>query len=287
MPDFRTVLITGASTGIGRACARRLDDAGWTVFAGVRREQDGRTLDAGSSERLRPVVLDVTRSETIAAAAAGVADVVGRRGLDGLVNNAGIGVGGPLEFLDLGDLRRQFEVNTFGAVAVTQALLPFLRRARGRIVNMSSISGRFSYPFLGPYAASKFALEALSDALRLEVRRHGVRVSIVEPGCIETPIWDKARERAGQLRATLPAEAFEVYEGLETALARTIELGAARCIPADAVAERVEHALTARRPRVRYPVGADARIGTLLARVLPDRLRDWLVARELRRLTGG
>ncbi|PYR57414.1 MAG: short-chain dehydrogenase/reductase, partial [Acidobacteria bacterium] len=170
VPVTRRVLITGSSTGIGEACARRLDAAGWRVFAGVRREEDGQRLRAGMSSRLTPVLLEVTDAASMARAARTIGVEGADAGLDGLVNNAGIAVAGPLEYLPIADFRRQLEVNVVGPLAVTQALLPAIRARRGRIVLMGSIAGRMTVPFLGPYSASKFALEAMADALRVELQ---------------------------------------------------------------------------------------------------------------------
>ncbi len=194
-PWFPAVLVTGASTGIGRATGLYLQARGFRVFASVRRETDAADLSGAT-----PVLLDVENAESIRAAADAVGAALEDGALQGLVNNAGIAVSGPLEFLEMSDLRHQFEVNLFGQVAVTRAFLPLLRRAKnGRIVNMSSISGRITAPLLGPYSMSKFALEAFSDALRRELSPFGLSVSVVEPGAIKTPIWDKAstRRRSG------------------------------------------------------------------------------------------
>lgn len=274
------VVITGASTGIGRACALHLDRLGFQVFAGVRRVVDGQALEKEASDRLQPVMLDVTEAGTIAAAVQTVEAAVDRAGLAGLVNNAGIVVAGPLEFLPLDRLRRQFEVNVIGQVAVTQAFLPLLRRGQGRVINMGSISGRVATPLLGPYAASKFALEALTDSLRAELLPWGIQVSIVEPGAVITPIWDKSASAGSEMLRHLSPRAHELYgpamaRGLENAR-RTGQRG----VPAEMVARVVAHALTARRPRTRYLVGQDARIGAILARLLPDRLRDRLIVRQ-------
>ena len=186
-----SVVITGASTGIGEACALHLDQLGWRVFAGVRKDSDGEALQRKASPRLMPVRIDVTDAASIAGAREIVARELGDRGLDGLVNNAGVVVAGPLEFVPMDDLRRQLEINVIGQIAVTQAFLSFVRTARGRIVNIGSVSGKMATPFVGPYAASKFAMEALTDALRCELRPWGIQVSIVEPGSIATPIWEK------------------------------------------------------------------------------------------------
>mgnify|MGYP005812392829 CR=1 FL=1 len=204
---MRSVLVTGASTGIGRATALRLDAAGWRVFAGVRREEDAEALRAAGSERLVPLTLDVTDADHLAAAAARV-EAAGE-GLDGLVNNAGVAIPAPLETIPIEDLRRQIEVNLIAQVAVTQALLPELRRARGRIVFIASIGGRIAFPLNGPYHAAKFGIEAVGDVFRQELRPWGLRVSIVEPGSIATPIWERGtttaeavQERAGPILGT-------------------------------------------------------------------------------------
>ncbi|MDH3524327.1 MAG: SDR family oxidoreductase [Acidobacteriota bacterium] len=279
MSDFDSIVITGASTGIGRACALRFHRLGWRVFAGVRRVADGAALVAETSDRLTPVVIDVTRAETIAAAAAQISAAVGERGLAALVNNAGIGVGGPVEGLDLDKLRHQFEVNLFGQVAVTQALLPLLRAARGRIVNMSSMGGKVSQPFMAPYCGSKHALEAFTDSLREELKPWGMHVAAIEPGVISTPIWDKARAEATDARAAAPAHITALYGAAAERVGKVLGELPKRGIPADRVAAAVEHAVTAPRPRTRYPVGTDARIALLLRRLLGDRAFYWLMGR--------
>src|SRR3954454_3243317 len=195
---MRSVLVTGASTGIGRATALRLDGAGWQVFAGVRKEEDAASLRAEASERLSPLILDVTDAGQIAAAA----EVIEREadgGLDGLVNNAGVAVPGPLETVPLEDLRHQLEVNLVAYVAVTQAMLPQIRRAEGRVVFLSSIGGRIAFPFGGPYHASKFATEAIGDVSRKKLRPWGLRVSLVEPGSIDTPIWERGQRKGEEI----------------------------------------------------------------------------------------
>jgi NAD(P)-dependent dehydrogenase (short-subunit alcohol dehydrogenase family) len=193
------VLVTGASTGIGQACASRLVREGCRVFAGVRRAEDGERLSAAEPERLQWLLLDVTDAAQIAAAAEAVSRQVGEHGLAGLVNNAGIAIGGPLEFVTPDALRRQFEVNVIGLHAVTAAFLPLLRRGNGRIVHMGSISGRIASPFIGPYTASKHAVEGLTDSLRLELAPEGIHVSVIEPGQVRTPIWDKAVATSGKI----------------------------------------------------------------------------------------
>jgi len=276
------VLITGSSTGIGRACALALDRHGFDVFAGVRRAEDGEALRAAASPRLEPLELDVTDADQIAAAAARVREAAGGR-LAGLVNNAGIVVPAPVEGVELDELRRQLEVNVVSQVAVTQAMLPMLRAGRGRIVLMSSIGGRMSTPMLGPYSASKHALEALGDALRQELRPFGIEVALIEPGAIATPFWGKGRAAADRLLGSIDAAVRELYreqiEVVEAAAVAAEERG----IAPERVADAVVHALTAERPRTRYLVGTDARIQAALRRLVPDRVLDRLVARELRR----
>jgi NAD(P)-dependent dehydrogenase (short-subunit alcohol dehydrogenase family) len=280
-------LITGASTGIGRATALQLAAGGWTVLAGVRDPSAGERLSAaaGAPERLIPLTLDVTDAAQIVAAAQrvreqdapGGASAHGR--LDALVNNAGIGVGGPLELISLEDLRRQFEVNVFSQVAVMQALLPALREARGRIVFVSSIGGRVATPFVAPYSASKHAVEALADALRVELSSSHVQVALVEPGAVATPIWDKARGDADSF--IVPPELQQQYGKVQAALRKTIEQTAGRAVAPEVVAATIERALSARRMRSRYVVGTDAKVQLLLSRVLPDRVFDRLVTRVL------
>jgi NAD(P)-dependent dehydrogenase (short-subunit alcohol dehydrogenase family) len=277
----RAVVITGASTGIGAACALRLDRLGFRVFAGVRKPEDGEALQRRGSTRLTTLRLDVTDTESIARAKEFVAELVGEAGLFGLINNAGIAVAGPLEAVPIADLRKQFEVNVIGQVAVTQAFLALLRKSRGRIVNMGSIAGRAAMPLMGPYSASKFALEALTDALRLEVLQWGIQVSIVEPGAIATPIWQKSGEQAEELARTVPEEMKTLYAGVIAGVRTRVAEAAARAIPAEVVAEAVEHALTSARPKTRYLVGHDAKIRALMIKLLPDRLSDWLMIRIL------
>ncbi len=277
-PFLPAVLVTGASTGIGRATALYLQARGFRVFASVRREKDAADLPGAT-----PVLLDVESSESIRAASEAVAGALEDGALEGLVNNAGIAVSGPLEFLEMSDLRRQFEVNLFGQVAVTQAFLPFLRRAKeGRIVNMSSISGRITAPLLGPYSMSKFALEAFSDALRRELEPFGLSVSVVEPGAIKTPIWDKGLDSSKERIARMPERVRELYgRPIETLRQRAQEMSE-RGAPAEKVAQAVHHALTAARPKTRYLVGFDAKITAKLAWLLPDRAMDRLMRRTLR-----
>jgi NAD(P)-dependent dehydrogenase (short-subunit alcohol dehydrogenase family) len=259
----KTVLVTGSSTGIGEACAKRFAAHGWRVLAGVRKAGDA---PAGTEE----VLLDVTDGEAIAAAA-GKLDR-----LDGLVDNAGIAVASPLEYLPLAELRRQLEVNVVGQLAVIQALLPALRPARGRIVIVGSIAGKSALPFLGAYAMSKHALEAMADSLRLELAPDGVHVALVEPGTIATPIWSKPQENVD----ALPEDAITRYGRRIEALRAAAAGRAAKAAPADKVADAIEHALTSDKPKTRYLVGRDARLRSSVEK-LPDRLRDRILTRSL------
>ena len=267
----RSVVVTGASSGIGAVCAARLAAAGWRVHGGVRNGADADTLRGRGIE---PLLLDVTDAEQIAAAAETIGD-----SLDGLVDNAGIAVAAPLELVPLDELRRQLEVNVVGQVAVLQAFLPALRAAKGRIVLMGSVGGRSALPFLGPYAASKHALEAVADCLRVELRPWGMAVSIVEPASIRTSIWEKGAAHAETLRGQLSPGAGELYAAR---LTRFREVALARGPGADPeiVAWAVEHALTAKRPKPRYLIGRDAHIRAWIER-LPTRLRDRVLTRAL------
>ncbi len=286
-------LITGASTGIGRATALRLAGKGWTVLAGVRSPMsdsaaaaagDG-LAEGGTAGRVIPVELDITDAAQIAQALVRVeeesARVAGAEhgGLDALVNNAGIGVGGPLELISPEDLRRQFDVNVFAQIAVTQAMLPALRRAGGRIVFVSSIGGRVAMAFTAPYAASKHAIEAFGDALRVELHSSEVQVALVEPGSVATPIWDKSRAR--NLRVTIPAELQAQYGKVPAAMDKVLRETARRGIAPETVAETIERALTSSRMRARYVVGRDARAMLIARRLLPDHVLDRLVRRVL------
>jgi NAD(P)-dependent dehydrogenase (short-subunit alcohol dehydrogenase family) len=268
------VVITGTSTGIGRATALLLDRGGFRVFAGVRREADGESLRAEASEQLSTLLLDVTDAAAIELAAKTVAAEVGETGLAGLVNNAGIGVAGPIEFLESEDWRRQFEVNLFGPAEVIRLFSPLVRKAKGRIVNVSSAAGRASSPILGAYSASKFALEALSDALRVEVRGSGVSVSIVEPGFIETPMLDKGKSDSEDVIAKFPPAGRELYADAVRNFQSTVESFRKRASAPEDVARAIQRALTAERPKARYTVGIDSKLLTTLARVLPTRAQD-------------
>lgn len=276
------VVVTGASSGIGRATALHLDALGFQVFAGVRREPDGASLRRDASPRLRPVILDVTDAASLATAAKEVEADLDGEGLAGLVANAGIGVGGPVEFVPLDELRHVLEVNSVGMVATLQAFLPLVRVGGGRIVAVGSISGRLAAPFAGPYAASKFAVEALCDSLRVELRPWGLHVALVEPGDVATPIWEKTQRFADEMLARLPDEGRRLYGDLIPAVRERLAQSAKGAASPEGCARAVHHALTARRPKSRYLVGSDAKAQAALAWLVPDRWRDALIARLLR-----
>jgi NAD(P)-dependent dehydrogenase (short-subunit alcohol dehydrogenase family) len=269
-----TVLITGASRGIGRATAIALDRRGLDVIAGVRTPEAGDQLKAEASDRLRTVVIDVTDPDSIAAAA----ESVGPR-LDVLVNNAGVAVGGIVEALPIEELRRQLDINVVGQVAVTQALLPALRETHGRVVFISSVSGRVSAPGMTPYTASKFAIEAIADGLRVELRPWSIDVVLVEPGSIDTDIWRGAVDEFDATTAAMSDEHRRLYDGFLTGSRKFIASTAKRASPVEKVVKAIEEAVTVPRPRTRYLVGADARGQILASRLLPDRAFDALVAR--------
>ena len=272
-------LVTGASSGIGRATALLLDRNDFQVFAGVRRSEHGEDLRQQASERLTPILLDVTDQHSIEAAARSVADKLGGRALAGLVNNAGIDIAGPLETSSIAEARSQFEVNVIGLLAVTQAFLPLLRQGRGRLVNMGSVLGRLAIPLMGAYSASKFALEGLTDALRIELRPWGIHVSLIEPGPVATPLWSKTHLLAG-MNEERGAAAGELYATANAAAHAAFTKFGQTGISPDRVAAKVFEALTASNPKPRYLVGRDAKALSWLASLVPDRIRDRILIKR-------
>lgn len=271
-----TVLVTGASTGIGHATVLHLRELGFDPIAAVRKNEDAERLAAQGARTAR---IDVTDADQIAAAR----EALGDEPLAGLVNNAGIAVAAPLEFLPIDRLRQQLEINLVGQVAVTQAFLPALRRARGRVVNVSSIGGLVGLPLVGAYAASKFGLEGVSDSLRRELRAQGVEVVLIEPGGVKTPIWKKGERLADEMTEGMPPEAERLYGRMMEALrAETAKIEQERGIEPREVAEVIGRALTTPRPRARYLVGRDAKMRAPMAKILPDRVMDRLIGRALR-----
>lgn len=281
----KTVVITGASSGLGKAAAIHLGNLGYRVFAGVRTERSAAELAAVpvSSGELIPVTLDVTEPASIMHAASVIERGSLDTGLWAVVNNAGVCISAPLECVPLAALRTQLETNVVGTVAVLQHLLPQLRASKGRIVNISSGIGNIALPYLGAYAAAQFAKEGLSDALRRELRPLGVRVTVIQPGAIDTPLWAKIRRSANEILASAPVDAERTYLGPFVEFLDTNEVQAqkSRTTPAD-YADVVAAALAATRPKPRYRVGADSWASALARRVLSDRVLDSLIAVHLR-----
>ena len=278
---YGAVLITGASTGIGRDIALHLDRLGFNVYATVRNERDAHDLCLEASPGLVSVLMDVTDPDSIERARDQVSQAVGKDGLAGLVNNAGVGFISPLEYVPMDELRWLFDVNFFGLLAVTQAFLPLIRQGRGRIVNISSTASIFVVPFHGPYTASKFAVNALSDALRLELKPLDVQLSVIVCGNIKTPIWEKGISISDQVSKRLPPQAMELYgEGYRRVFnyfARIGKIG----VPPEMVSRNVVHALTARRAKNVYYVGPDAKLYSFMDKFLFGRLRDSVVMRNI------
>lgn len=281
----KTILVTGASTGIGRASTLALLAEGFRVVAAVRSPQAAEELRSAASpasvSRLETPELDVTNAEQIHGVVARIDAIVGESGLWGLFNNAGISVSGPVEYVPIEGFRRQFEVNVIGQVAVTQACLPLLRKARGRILTTGSIAGFFAAPALAPYSMSKYAIESFNDALRRELRPFGIEVSLLEPGAIATEIWRKALKSSDETTRKPPVGMLETYGGLIEGLQRVAQNTARNASPVELVTRDVIHAFTARRPKTRYRMGSGAATRKLISR-LPDRWADALVAKGLR-----
>jgi NAD(P)-dependent dehydrogenase (short-subunit alcohol dehydrogenase family) len=275
----RAVVVTGASSGIGAATARLLAQKGFITFAGVRTDKAARAA-AAAHENIRPLRLDVTDGMSIAGAAREVAST--DLPLAGVVNNAGIAVAGPLEYVPLVDLRMQLEVNVVGPIAVMQAFLPRVRADRGRLVFVGSISGRFAVPFIAPYSASKFALRALVDALRIELAASRVDVSLIEPGSVKTPIWRKGREAYLPIWDSLPSDANPIYGNAMQAVLRQSEREERSGIPPERVAAVVADALLSPHPKAHYIVGTPARMASLLVSLLPSRMHDRFIRKAMR-----
>ena len=277
-PRAELVLVTGASTGIGAATARELAHRGFHVLAGVRREVDA---DALRSDRIEPRILDITNPAHIAALAQRIADDPAGRPLRALVNNAGIAVNAPVETLPMEEWRRQFDVNLFGHIAMTQAMLPALIDSSGTVVNISSVGGKIAMATYGAYAGSKFAMEAVSDSLRREVAEHGVKVIVVEPGGVITEMSGRGIATAHQLAGEMAPAQHERYDALVDAIVAQADSFTRRGLSAAKAAQVIAGAITAKKPRARYTVGRDAAVLTRLARVLPDRLLDRVLYRNL------
>ena len=272
--EKKTVVITGASSGIGRSSVERMVQSGWHVFATVRKTEDGDRLRSDFGARVTPATMDVTNRSTITAAAEQVASLLQDSGLDGLVNVAGIGTVRPVEYMTRDELQELFDINVFGQIAVTQAFLPLLRAAHGRIVNISSIGAHIAIPFGGFINATKSALGILNDTLRLELHPFGIHVSVVEPGAIKTPAVDKTLGDVDGVIRSLPEDGAVLYGKMLRGFTRRAYEREMKGSSPDVVAKAIQHALTANRPHIRYRVGKHATILATLAAVLPDRLLD-------------
>jgi NAD(P)-dependent dehydrogenase (short-subunit alcohol dehydrogenase family) len=272
----KTALITGASSGIGRASVLQMARAGWHVFAAVRKIEDREKLQAENPASVTPVIMDVTNRSSVFAASEQVSSQLDGRGLDGLANIAGVGIAGPLEYVSPGDLQQIFDINVFGQITVTQAFLPAIRRSRGRIVNITSVGAHIAIPFGGLLNASKAAFGLLSDTLRLELRPFGIHVCTVEPGAIKTPAVDKTLGNVEAAIAKLPPQGAAEYGEMLRNFTRSAYAREMNGSSPEIVAKAVHHALTARRSRVRYRVGKHAQVLSALAEILPDALLDVL-----------
>ena len=280
-PEIQEIaIVTGASTGIGAATARELARRGFHVLAGVRRDRDA---DAIRGPGIEPMIIDITKPDHIQALAARIdGDPQNRPVLRALVNNAGIGVNAPVEVFAINEWRRLFEVNFFGHVAVIQALLPALIRSKGRVVNISSVGGRIAMATYGPYASTKFALEAVSDALRREVEPLGVKVIVIEPGAVKTGMLGQVAVAGDGVISGMIPEQRSRYAALMHSIISQAQAAVPKGLPAEKAAQVIADAITSKRPRTRYTVGRDAALITRLVRILPDRMLDRVLAAALR-----
>ena len=276
------VVVTGASTGIGRATALLLDKKGYRVFAGVRKQADAKSLAEEGSDNLTPITIDVTKERSIKSAKDKVQRAVGKDGLVGLVNNAGVGDGGPVETMDLDVLRNVLEVNLVGQVAVTQAFLPLIRKAPGTIVFIASIGGRIATPFMSPYNTSKFAVEALGESLRGELAPWGIDVAVVEPGSIDTPIWKKGAETIEDQFEKMPPNTKRLYGKQLKRMDEVLTETAKRGISPQKVAKVIHTAIRSEKPKHRYLVGTDAKVAARLKGNLPEKAFSKVVGRQFK-----
>lgn len=275
----KIAVVTGASSGIGQATAQELARRGFYVLAGVRKQPDADRL---AGENIEPVIVDITDEQQVAALADRVADDAEGRTLGALVNNAGVAINGPAEAIPLAEYRRHFDVNFFGHVAVIQALLPALiADGDGRLVNLSSIGGKVAFPTYGAYAASKFAIEGFSDVLRREVGRLGVKVIVIEPGTIATPMWDKGIATMGELAASMTADQHARYDDLIAAIDKQSREQAGTGLDPSDAAKVIADAIQSPKPHARYLVGREAKLLAGVTGLLTDHMVDGFVARNL------
>jgi len=275
----KTILITGTSTGIGRATALHLDQLGYQVIGTVRKESDAQDIQESASSKLRVLLLDVASPSDLFQFQESLEQELGNGGLWALINNAAIGFSSPLEFVALDQFRQLFEVNLFGLLAVTQICLPYIRQEQGRVINISSTASIVIAPFHGPYSAAKIGLNALSNALRLELRPFGIQVSVMVCGSVQTPIWDKGGALARHLWEEQPPEATQLYGAQYAQLGSFFEQMGHKGLPPKKVAETIDHALSSKQPKQTYYIGRDAQQFRLLNKLVPERLRDWLILR--------
>ena len=277
---MKTILITGSSTGIGKACALYLDRLGFKVYAGVRKQSDGDNLKEDATKKLTPLILDVTDIKSIQAAAS-IIEKENNGELSGLVNNAGIGLSGVVEVTPIEEIRKLMEVNVIGLLTVTQIMLPLLRKCSGRIINIGSTSSFIALPGASAYSASKFALRAITDSLRRELKHLGVLSILIAPGAVESEIWEKRKKYKTELRRIIKPEIAEHYKILARFGDRIEE--ELKKIPALEVAKTVTKALTSSKPKLYYPVGSDAK-GAVIASLFPKRLLDWVIMKRISQL---
>ena len=264
------ILITGTSSGIGKACVLELDKLGFKIFATVRKQEDANNLKKETSKNVLPVIMDITDNLSIKSAYEVISKITDENGLYALINNAGIAIGGPLEFIPLDDVRKHFEVNVFGHIAVIQSFLKLLRKGKGRIINISSIDGKVITPFLVPYSASKFALEAFSDALNIELKAWNIPVTTINPGNIKTQMWMKSIENTRKQLSTYPEEMHVLYDKTMNKVLKAATKVSEYGISPNNVTKAVVRALYSKKPKRRYIVGLDANIMYYISKYFPE-----------------
>jgi NAD(P)-dependent dehydrogenase (short-subunit alcohol dehydrogenase family) len=282
--SVKSVLVTGASTGIGQATAMELARKGWRVLASVRKEADAERLREASNGKITPVIMDVTDYESVKKASLIIEETLDGAGLDVLFNNAGISVQGPMEIIPIDMFETQMRVNVSGHLFVTQTFLPLIRKAKGRIIFMSSESGRITIPLIGPYSASKFALEAVANALRVELLPSGISVCLVEAATIKTPMWEKIDTTTEKLIAAVPPQAIDLYKAELEILMRIPRMQAESGMPMEKAVGVIYRAMTEPRPKARYVAGWEARSLIYIYAITPTRIMDWIASKMMRSL---